>query len=408
MRRASRLRGPRGRWRWLPAASALATSAFALATSSCAMRLDVPVVPPPQEWDRSLNPHPDSAVFQALLDRSVREGLPGVVLLVRTPRGQWNGAAGFAKIETAQPMSPDARFYGASVTKMYTAATVMLLAEDGLVDLDARIGEYLPDAISREVPNGTGATVRELLGHTSGIPDFSGALTYELETLNDPLGSYPPDRMLGYLRGQSPIFPPGTGYFYSNANYLLLGMIAQRVTGSSLPEVIDGRILRPLGLRATYFGGGSSEAALPGLVNTYDDLAGDGRLMNVSDLTAHSAAESTGYSGVIATSADYAGFIEALLRGRVVPRASLAQMEAPTQSPTHGLGLDLMQTPYGTAVGHSGGDVGALSQVRRFPDLGATLVLLVNGGDGGRVARLFKSLWNDAMKAALGDLPKAP
>jgi D-alanyl-D-alanine carboxypeptidase len=389
---------------------ALATSAFALATSSCAMRIDVPAVPPSEGWNPSLNTHPDSAVFQALLDRYVRDGLPGVVLLVRTPQGQWNGAAGFAKIETGQPLLPDARFYGASVTKMYTAAAVMLLAEDGLVDLDARIGEYLPDEISGEVPNGTGATVRELLGHTSGIPDFSGAVTYELETLNDPLGSYPPDRMLGYIKGQSPIFPPGTGYFYSNANYLLLGMIAERVTGSSLPEVIDGRILRPLGLRATYFGSGSSEAALPGIVNTYDDLAGDGRLMNVSDLTAHSAAESMGYSGVIATSADCADFIEALQDGRVVTQASLAQMEASTKSPTHGLGLglDLMQTPYGTAVGHSGGDVGALSQVRRFPDLGATLVLLVNGGEGGVLSRLFRSLWNDAMEAALGDLQETP
>ena len=108
-------------------------------------------------------------------------------------------------------MRPTHRHFAASVTKMYTAAAVMLLVEDGLIDLDARISQYLPESVYGPVPNGAGATVRHLLGHTSGIPDFGGSLAYDLDTLNDPMGSYPPDRMLAYTHGQSAVFAPGAG-----------------------------------------------------------------------------------------------------------------------------------------------------------------------------------------------------
>jgi len=386
----------RGRVWWF--APVLASS---LSMVSCTLDIAAPVLPPPETWAPALNTHPDSAAFQALLDRYVSDGLPGTVLLVRTPEGQWNGAAGFAKIETGESMLPTNRFCAASITKMYMATAVMLLVEDGLIQLDARIRDYLPGSIYGRVPNGAEATVRQLLGHTSGIPDFSGVSAYDLDTLNDPLGPLPAERLLSYLHGQSPIFAAGTGYFYSNANYLLLALIVGQVTGASHADVVTQRILQPLGLEATYYKNESGYPAPPGLVNSYEDLAGDGRLMNVSDLTVHSAETSMGYAGLIATSADYADFIDALLEGRVVGAASLSLMKEHTRSPSYGLGLSFLQTPYGPAIGHSGGDVGVLSQVRHFPDVGATLVLLVNGGDSGVPDALFKRLWDDAMDVAL-------
>ena len=94
-------------------------------------------------------------------------------------------------------------------------------------------------------------------------------------------------------------------------------------------------------------------------------------------------------------------FIEGLFRGNVVGQASLAEMQVRTECACYGLGLHFKETPYGLGVGHSGGDLGILSEVRRFPDLDATLVLLVNGGDSGVTERLFKRLWDEAMRTAL-------
>ncbi len=374
-----------------------------LATVACTLDVTAPLVPPPDSWDPALNTHPRGTAFQELLDEYVRRGLPGVVLLVRTPEGLWNGAGGYARLEGRDPMTPAHRFHAASVTKMYTATAVMLLVEDGAVDLDAPIRTYLPPEVWRPIPNGGEATVRQLLDHRSGIPDFSGDLRYDLDFLNNPLGAYSPERILGYLHGQSAWMVPGSGYFYSNANYFLLAMIADALAPAGHADLIARRILRPLGLTGTYYRNDESYPRPPGLVNSYQDLAGDGRLMNVSDLATHAATIFFGNAGLMATSADFAAFLDALMDGEIVRPETVALMaERPTPSSLYGLGLSLMDTDFGEAMGHSGGDMGALAQVRHFPDRDATLVLLSNGGDGGVPARLFSALWDEAVEMALG------
>lgn len=382
----------------------VALLAAAMMVASCTLDIAAPLQPPPETWDPAMNTHPDGPLFQELLDRFVYRGLPGVVLFVRTPQGQWNGAAGYAKIETGAPMLPTHRHFAASVTKMYTATAVMLLAEDGLIDLDAKISQYLPVSVYGRVANGTGATVRQLLGHTSGIPDFSGTLAYDLDTFNDPMGSYSPERLLSYVDGQSSIFAPGMGYLYSNTNYLLLAMLMDRLMDVSHANVISERILQPLGLNATYYKNEPGYPRPPGLVNSYQDLAGDGELMNVSDITTHFTGMFFGHTGLIASSADFAAFIKALLDGQIVGLEALAEMQEHTECDCYGLGLHFIETPYGTGVGHGGGDFGIRSEVRHFPDSEATLVLLMNGGDTGVTGRLFDSLWDEVMLTVLGNL----
>jgi D-alanyl-D-alanine carboxypeptidase len=379
-------------------AAILATAAIAC----CTLDITAPTEPPPDNWDPALNTHPDGPAFQNLINQYARGGLPGIVLYVRTPEGLWNGAAGYAGIESGIRMQPTHRHFAASVTKMYMATAVLLLAEDGLIDLDAPISQYLPSSIYGPIPNAAGSTVRHLLGHTSGIPDF-GCLEYDLDTFNDPMGSYPPDRMLSYVHGQPTIFTPGNGYLYSNTNYLLLALLVDHVTGASHANVISERILQQLGLDATYYKNEPGYPSPPGLVNSYQDLAGDGRLMNVSDMTVHYTEMFIGYTGLIASSADYAAFIEALLDGNIIGQETLDEMMEQTECTCYGLGLSFTETPYGTGIGHNGSDFGILSEVRHFPDIDATLVLLANGGNSGITEKLFDRLWNDAMRAALGD-----
>ena len=386
--------------RWHAAWLATALAAVLWATA-CTLHTAVPVQTPPQPWDPTLNTHPDSMAFQRLLDRYVREGMPGVVLLVRTPRGQWNGASGYAGIETHERMLPTHLHHVASVTKMYVAAAVMLLAQEGLLDLDARISRYLPEPVYGQIPNGAEVTVRQLLGHTSGIPDFGQVMAYDVDFMNDPLGSYPTERLLGYLRGQSPKFAPGTGWLYSNVNYVLLGMIIDRVAGTSHARVISERVLRPLGLTATFYKDGGGYPTPPGLVNSYTAVGG--RLMNVSDQVIHAADVFAGNAGLIASSADLATFIEAVLDGRVVGPGALAQMTQRNQHYSgYGLGLSIRDTPYGPAIGHDGASTGTLSLVRHFPNVNATLVILVNAGGGRRTEDAFLRLERDAIREALG------
>ena len=382
----------------------VAAVAFAgtILTAGCTLDINAPIEPPPESWNPADNTHPDGPAFQDLLDRYVREGLPGVVLLVRTPEGEWNGAAGYAKLETAEPMLPSHRHHAASVTKMYTAVATLLLVEDGAIDLDARIARYLPEEVYGPIPNGSEATVRQLLSHTSGIPDFSGDIAYDLDFLSDPMGAFPAERLLSYLHGQTAWSTPGTSYWYSNANYFLLAMIMDEVAEGGHAGVVSERILQPLGLGATYYKNEPGYPTPPGLVNSYQDLAGDGRLMNVTDMATHNLTIFAGNAGLIATSADFADFIDGLLDGELLGAAMLAEMQAWRERSRYGLGLSYIETAYGRGVGHDGGDLGARSQVRHFPDHDATLVLLSNGGNGGDADRLFGRLWEEAVEAALG------
>lgn len=379
--------------------------AACLGGSSCTLNVTTPLVPPSDSWDAELNTHPDGAAFQALLDRYVEQGLPGVVLLIRTPEGQWNGAAGFARIESSDLMQPTHLFHAASVTKMYMATAVLRLVESGLLDLEREISRYLPASVHTRIPNGATATVRQVLGHRSGIPDFSGDMAFDLDFLNDPTGAYPPERLLSYLEGQGAIHAPGAGYFYSNANYYILALLVDGVAPGGHAGVITHGILEPLQLRSTFYRGQPEYPTPAGLVNSYQDLAGDGRLMNVTDLTVHNDRVFMGNAGLIASSADFADFVEGLLGGSVLSATSLAAMQAWSEPARYGLGLSNAETPYGPGIGHDGADMGALARARHFPDVGATLVLLTNGGDAGVPERLFNALWNEAMEATLGPPP---
>jgi D-alanyl-D-alanine carboxypeptidase len=379
-------------------------AAMATLAAACTLAITAPIESPPDTWDPAFNTHPDGVVFQGLLDQYVAEGMPGVVLFVRTPGGTWNGASGYARIETVEPMLATHLHHVASVTKTYMAAAVLALAEDGEIDLDAGISEYLPDTIYSRIPNGGDATVRQLLGHTSGIPDFSGDLAYDLDFLNDPLGAFPTERLLPYIYSQTAWASPGSHYFYSNANYFLLALTVDHAAEGGHAGVISQRILAPLGLDATFYKNETGYPAPAGLVNSYEDVAGDGRLANVTDMATHNADVFAGNAGLIATAADIATFFEALLDGRLLGQEATSEMLEWREPARYGLGINYVDTPYGPGIGHSGGDLGVMSRVRHFPDADATLVLLMNGGDGGVTARLFGRLWEEAMELALEGL----
>jgi len=301
-------------------------------------------------------PSRDSKLRATLAALASRANSPGSVLLVQTPGGTWLGATGLAQLKPRRKMTPSARFRVASVTKIFTAVLVLQLVADGTLSLDDTVERWLPGRL----PSNAGAaiTVRDLLGHTSGIAD-------PVERLSEA----GPDLIAG---------PPGP-YRYAIRNYVLLGRIVETATGSMYGEVLAERILVPLGLARSELA--TRDGVPTGLAHGY--LPAEPRL----DVTVLPA---TGpHAGLVSTAADLARFERALFSGRVIPRELVAMMQTPGSVigyatagyNAYGFGLMRYASKCGPAWGHRGGVPGYTSFLLSTADGKRTVVALLNVGE---------------------------
>jgi peptidoglycan/LPS O-acetylase OafA/YrhL/CubicO group peptidase (beta-lactamase class C family) len=189
------------------------------------------------------------AELQHLLDETVADGfVPGAVLSVSVPGyAQWNSASGFADHAQGLPMAPTTAVRIASVSKMFTAVVVLQLVEEGSISLDTPIGAWLPDS----VPRADSITVRQLLQHTSGLYDYLEDRNFIAQTQREPDRIWQPQELVDYATG----FPAGAlgRWDYSSTNYVLLGMLVERVTGQPLAQQIRQRIFEPLDMHQAAF-----------------------------------------------------------------------------------------------------------------------------------------------------------
>ena len=206
------------------------------------------------------------AALQALLDNAVANGAPGAVLLIDVPTAgfKWKGAAGMADVPGQLAMHPDEQYIISSITKMYTAATILLLVEDERLALDDPAADYLPEGLLDSLSDSTGSpiTVRQLLNHTSGLGDFSNGADLDGNGVPDfkDLVLAEPDTLWTYemvLEWASENTPPvgsaGEQFFYSDTNYQLAGMIIEEASGLTLAEAYRQYIFAPLQMDHTYF-----------------------------------------------------------------------------------------------------------------------------------------------------------
>ena len=182
--------------------------------------------------------------LQPLLDDEVAAGAPGVIAYVDDGRRVWQGAAGVADVRTGRRMRPDDRFRAGSNTKSMVSTVVLQLVGERRLALSDTVARRLGPVL----PYANRVTIRQLLNHTSGIPD--NALPPDIEIFKgDPLKHWTPAQLLALVADAPQEFPAGTSWSYSNTNYTLLGMLIERVTGHSLADEVERRILRPLGMR---------------------------------------------------------------------------------------------------------------------------------------------------------------
>ncbi len=306
-------------------------------------------------------PAPDGtgALLQQLLDAMHAAGMPGVFAQVRDGSRTWNLAAGVADVDTGRPVRPHFQHRVGSIEKTFVATTILQLAGEHRVRLDAPIGRYLPDVLpgrlSRQV------SVRMLLNHTSGLADYEDVLlsgNQAIERLQ--FRTFTPRELIAIGLSRPPTNAPGERWSYSNTNYIIAGLLIERLTGRPYAREISRRILRPLGLRHTYFPGTNPYIRGPHMaayVPWPDGTLRDFSVFNMS--WAWAAGE------MISTAADLNRFYRALLTGRLLGPALLAQMQTTVavdpgmpEAAGYGLGIAWLATPCGRFWGHGGGVVG--------------------------------------------------
>ena len=286
----------------------------------------------------------------------------GAVLVAREGRVIFESACGLANAEWAVPNTPDTAFRVASVTKQFTAAAFLRLAEQGRLRLDdpaARHVEGLPAAWQ-------GLTLRQLLNHTSGIPEFSKLPDYADRRRG------PPDleRSLARLYAFPLESAPGEKFSYSNSGYILLSHILERVTGRTFGEHLREEFFAPLGLADTAVD--SNGAIVPRRAAGY--FRPQGKLANAPFINMDVP---MGAGALRSTVRDLWRWTEALMGGQVLSSASLAEMTTPGLG-DYGLGLVIKESQGRRIIEHGGSIEGFTAHLRYYPETRVTIVVLAN------------------------------
>jgi D-alanyl-D-alanine carboxypeptidase len=284
---------------------------------------------------------PSPALYEAIVDRYVRRGLPGMAMLIKTPEeGTWVGSRGFARLEDRMPMRPTTVFHTLGLTSVFTATAIMMLRDEGLIDLDVPIDRYLPAEIVDKVANSHTATIRHLLAYTSGIPDHS----VDTPPWNSPRLDLTWRDKLAEIFGKPAVFRPGEAFHFCNAEKKLLAVVIDGLTGSHV-EFFRTRIVGPLGLQHTYYKSEPGLPHLPTMADSYFDRFGDGNIENIGpDMRLQVFKKGYGDSGLFSTVGDIARFLEALFNGELVTPESLREMTTvsyPDCHPNVGLGFKI-------------------------------------------------------------------
>ena len=327
------------------------------------------------------------------LQRALRAALrdpgttaPGAILHVRSPRlGGFTGVAGLGRVAPDVPMRRADRFRAGSIAKTFVAVAVLQLAERDRLSLDARLPQVLPARLVDRFPTGADVTVRMLLNHRSGIPEWNSPAIEE-QVARHPAKLWKVSEFLDLAAAQPPLFAPGTGFFYSSTNYNLLGLIIERITGRSWRRAVTRGVIRPLRLTSTDLPAPRDRSIKGQHAHGY--LEFNGKRIDITRVDP-SFAGAAGACALVTTVHDLARFLDALLRGRLFRRrATLSAMLdlAPAQGEGglvgYGLGLEQYALPGGVElVGHLGGTAGYRSFVGRVRPLGVTMTLALNAQD---------------------------
>jgi D-alanyl-D-alanine carboxypeptidase len=344
---------------------------------------------PGQGIDEATAQRLDTAITDTLTATSV----PGAIVGIWGPRGQYLRAFGVADKATGAPMQLD--FYSriGSVTKTFTITGLLQLADQGKVGLDDPIAKYVDD-----VPAGDAITLRELARMQSGLCNYSATDAFQQALAADPRRKFTPEELLGWAFAQPAVFPPGQGFQYSNTNTILLGLVVEKVSGQPLQDYIHDRILTPLGMSQTSF---PTSSAFPDPhAQGYTDAVG-------TETTATDWDPSWAWAAgaMISTLDDLHTWAPALATGKLLSPAMQAQrlrtVGEPGEPSGTGYGLGIFNL--GGWIGHNGSLPGYQTVAVYLPQQQTTLVTLTNTDEAYQGAEPGTALANAITKVISPD-----
>jgi CubicO group peptidase (beta-lactamase class C family) len=315
--------------------------------------------------------------FEEEATRRLREATAGdtagvAVLVARDGKILFQGGFGYADLEKKTPITPETKFRIGSVSKQFTAAAILRLAEQKKLSLDDKLSKFFP-----EFPKGEGVTVRQLLTHTSGIKSYTDKPSF-MPGVKEPVE---PAALIASFQNDPPDFEPGKGFHYNNSAYFLAGEIVAQVSGKSLNDYLTETFFKPLKMDST---GVYVNSSPPEDVARGYSLA-DEKLEPALDWDMSWAG---GAGALYSTVGDLYRWNEALFGGKVLTEASFKAATTPVELPPnvdgmkYGYGLmmsDLKRLP---VISHGGGLNGWSCYLMRLPEQRCTAVVLSNALPG--------------------------
>ncbi|MFE9837968.1 serine hydrolase domain-containing protein [Streptomyces sp. NPDC005551] len=327
---------------------------------------------------------------RAAIEAAVAAGVPGVTAEARDAEGVWKTAAGVGNLKTGEPRGKNDRFRVGHLTSTFVATVLLQMEAEKKLSLDDSVERHLPGLVSGNGNDGRAITVRQLLNHTSGLPDYfadsdyvatyvlgEGYLQHRYETM-------PHGKRVEVALAHPPVFAPGARHGFSNTNDVLAAMVVEKVGGRAYEDEVRKRIIEPLGLKATSTPGTGTQLPQPS-GRGYSKLFFDTKPDRIDDVTEVNGSQLWGNTDIISSAGDLNRFYGALLRGKLLPAQQLKEMKTTVVNPdfpisSYGLGLERLTLGCGTSIWYrDGGTVGWLSLAALTDDGRHQLTFNYNG-----------------------------
>jgi CubicO group peptidase (beta-lactamase class C family) len=344
----------------------------------------------------------NSAKVDAYVNGEMRaEKIPGLALaIVRDGKIVKSQGYGLANLELDVAVKPETIFQTGSVGKQFTATAVMMLVEEGKIHLDHPIGKYLPDSPA----SWSNVTVRNLLTHTSGVPDYeSDSLAKKGAAFINLRNDYTEDELFAKFSGLPLDFPPGSKWSYSNSGYVLLGILIHKVAGQFYGDLLQERIFQPLGMTSTRI---ISEAdIIANRAAGYRLVNGEIKNQEWVSPMLNTTADGALYTNVL----DMAKWDAALYTEKLLKKGSLDQMWSAVRlndgkTAPYGFGWDVTEVNGHRLIEHGGAWQGFTMQISRYVDDRLTVIVLTNldseHSQPDKIAHELAALYNPALTPA--------
>lgn len=337
-----------------------------------------------------------SATLQADADALRKYGAPGVLVELDTWRRDVRVRSGYGNVAKSTPVPWDAKFRIGSFTKPFVAATVLQLVGERRLSLDDKVERFLPGLIRGNGNDGRRITVRQLLQHTSGLPEYTNAMAAlgtEEGFQESRLRTWTNAELVGLAMQFPADFAPGSRWSYSNTGYVVASMIIEKVTGHTWQQEVRDRIVRPLGLRNTYLPGTTPTIPRPHAVG-YQRFPGpdatpeDPRYGEPIDATLLNPSLAGPAGEMISTADDANTFLRALVTGKVLKRAQLVEMQRTVETDDnlrgrwpgarYGLGIVWADNSCGGYWSHGGDIPGFMTRNGVSPDGSRSVTVSIN------------------------------